>query len=664
MQHVFIVRPFGTKKEINFDQMERDLIRPVLDTLGWQGDTTGEIFEAGNIRAGMMDLLLTADLVIADISIHNANVFYELGVRHSLRHRPTVLIRCKGDEVPFDLKTDRYLQYDLSTEQVAEESRQSLLRTLRDTIRSDTTDSPVYNLLPNLEIRDATAFIAVPQEFSEAVDLAKKNEDPARLGLLATEASRERWRAPGLRVVGRAQFGIGAHGQARQTWEQIRSELPDDIEANLLLSTSYERLGNLQRSQLALDRVLQVNDLPRDQRAESLALRGRNLKTQWREGWQAEPDLVSRQRAAISSGLIMPAKEAYREGFLADVNHYFSGLNAFSLDVIVCELARAHPDLWEARFEEPDKAEIGLKRLERERDELCDAVKVSLEAADKRRSRPGAKADKWLDLSVADHRLLAGKSAAHVSQKYRDAVQQIDDQFTARSAARQLKLLLHLGVLQEPVKASLKALGFPHGPPEDEPKPRSRVVLSTGHRVDAPGRAEPRFPADSEARARDAISQAVQYEQEAAEGEVIAISGLASGNDILFHEVCQELGITSRGGLALPDDVFVQRSVQDSGPDWVERYRKVRDQIKPEVMTESGDPPPWVKDADEHYVFQRCNMWLMEQAYSIKDADVTLIALWNGKGGDGPGGTADMVELAEKRGAKVVILKTQEIFGL
>jgi hypothetical protein len=45
------------------------------------GGTTAEINRAGNIREDMFRLLVVADLVIADVSIHNANVFYELGIR-------------------------------------------------------------------------------------------------------------------------------------------------------------------------------------------------------------------------------------------------------------------------------------------------------------------------------------------------------------------------------------------------------------------------------------------------------------------------------------------------------------------------------------------------------------------------------------------------------
>src|SRR3974390_2449801 len=108
----FIVRPFGVKSGIDFDKVERDLIAPALDRLNVTGRTTGDIAAAGNIRADMFHLLLTADVVVADMSIHNANVFYELGVRHALRDKWPFLLRASIDEVPFDLKTDRYLAYD------------------------------------------------------------------------------------------------------------------------------------------------------------------------------------------------------------------------------------------------------------------------------------------------------------------------------------------------------------------------------------------------------------------------------------------------------------------------------------------------------------------------------------------------------------------------
>jgi hypothetical protein len=105
----FIVRPFGTQDGIDFDRVENDLIAPALKLAGIEGRTTLEITRQGNIREDMFRLLVLSDLVIADVSIHNANVFYELGIRHGLRDRHTLLMRAKGtqDKYPFDLQTDR-----------------------------------------------------------------------------------------------------------------------------------------------------------------------------------------------------------------------------------------------------------------------------------------------------------------------------------------------------------------------------------------------------------------------------------------------------------------------------------------------------------------------------------------------------------------------------
>src|SRR5689334_19180568 len=95
----FIVRPFGSQpdaagRDIDFDEVERALIAPALRILDYEGSTTQEITRAGNIRVDMFRMLVTADVVVADMSIHNANVFYELGIRHALRDKRTFLIKC------------------------------------------------------------------------------------------------------------------------------------------------------------------------------------------------------------------------------------------------------------------------------------------------------------------------------------------------------------------------------------------------------------------------------------------------------------------------------------------------------------------------------------------------------------------------------------------
>src|SRR5688572_20664019 len=116
IKRVFIVRPFATREGVDFDAVERDLIQKALSQVkvaSLRGSTTIPFIEQGNIREDMFRELVTADLVIADLSIHNANVFYELGIRHAVRPNATFLLRAKSvSTYPFDLQTDRYLTYD------------------------------------------------------------------------------------------------------------------------------------------------------------------------------------------------------------------------------------------------------------------------------------------------------------------------------------------------------------------------------------------------------------------------------------------------------------------------------------------------------------------------------------------------------------------------
>src|SRR5215208_6977493 len=103
MPRAFIIRPFGKKKisdtqELDFELVHQELIGPALEATGFGGGTTAEIKDAGNIREDMFGLIIEADLVICDITIHNANVFYELGIRHALRKGRTILLKGKQSE--------------------------------------------------------------------------------------------------------------------------------------------------------------------------------------------------------------------------------------------------------------------------------------------------------------------------------------------------------------------------------------------------------------------------------------------------------------------------------------------------------------------------------------------------------------------------------------
>ena len=144
----------------------------------------------------------------------------------------------------------------------------------------------------------------------------------------------------------------------------------------------------------------------------------------------------------------------------------------------------------------------------------------------------------------------------------------------------------------------------------------------------------------------------------------MAIAGAASGTDLLFHEACAELGIPAMVVLPIPVEDYRRESVKDGGPEWVERFNRLVARNPPVILRDSAELPGWAKDVPNYGVFQRGNIWMMEDALLRPNADVTLLALWNGKAGDGPGGTADMVKLANEHGAKTIVADTNKLFGL
>jgi hypothetical protein len=182
--------------------------------------------------------------------------------------------------------------------------------------------------------------------------------------------------------------------------------------------------------------------------------------------------------------------------------------------------------------------------------------------------------------------------------------------------------------------------------------------------IDAPGRPKPRFPAEKEQLAREKIEEAVIEEMKSGGGVLCGYAGAASGGDILFQEVCAELGIPTRLYLAIPPAEYIKSSVIKAGPEWVDRfwniYNKHKSANELHVLSE-------VEDAD---IWQRNNLWMLFDAVAeardekTGDPNLTLIALWDGAGGDGPGGTGDLVEKVQHLGARYEIINTKELFGL
>jgi hypothetical protein len=653
IQRAFIVRPFGKQKDIDFDRVENDLISPALERLGIAGRTTMEILRTGNIRTDMFQGLLVADIVIADLSIHNANVYYELGMRHALRRAATVMIRGRegGDKVVFDLFTDRYFSYD---EKDPASSVDDLVRVLYATIHSTEIDSPAFLLLPDMIEQKAESFMTAPPSFVAAIECAQKETLPGDLALLAEESEGAPWTRAGLRVVGRAQFALRAMDAARETWEAFRRFDENDIEANTLLATIYQKLGRLADSDIAIDRVLGQKEISRRARAEALALKGRNAKNRWSAEWSEEADRDQARKQALASGWLRQSIELYSDGFKTDLTNYFPGINAVGLAVLLVELASADLQTWRDSFKSDREADYELEELKTRRSELTVTVETSINA-EQELAKAAGKQDLWANISEADLSFYRGDSPNRVKGCY-NLVRGISP-FQVGAVRAQLELFLRLGIYEEAARAALEAL------PQAQTGPNPpHALLFTGHRVDDPGRTTPRFPPDRVEVARQEIRAAIDAAV-ARHGEgLIGISGAASGGDILFHEECQARGIATTIFLALPESDYAVESVNSAGPEWTRRYYQLLEKTPFRVLQPSKELPKWLAHRADYTVWQRNNLWMLHNALANGSRRVTLIALWNGKEGDGPGGTADMVDQITRRGGEVVRIGLDTIF--
>lgn len=106
---VFVVMPFGEKWS---DEVLR-LIKSVAEKQKLRVVRADNIFTSGNIVEDIWRLIYSAGIVIADITVHNANVFYELGITHAVNKEFILIRQASDDKPPFDISLWRYFEYEL-----------------------------------------------------------------------------------------------------------------------------------------------------------------------------------------------------------------------------------------------------------------------------------------------------------------------------------------------------------------------------------------------------------------------------------------------------------------------------------------------------------------------------------------------------------------------
>jgi O-acetyl-ADP-ribose deacetylase (regulator of RNase III) len=149
IQTCFVVMPYGRRKvgrrRVDFDAVYRELIAPAVADAGLEPLRSDEIEAAGWIPRHMIINLVRSRVALVDVTNLNANVFYELGVRHALCPGTTIIIRRAGTDLPFNIAGMQTITYPGSGSYAR--ARDAIARAVRAGLESGSPDSPVTEVL-------------------------------------------------------------------------------------------------------------------------------------------------------------------------------------------------------------------------------------------------------------------------------------------------------------------------------------------------------------------------------------------------------------------------------------------------------------------------------------------------------------------------------------
>jgi tetratricopeptide (TPR) repeat protein len=156
----FVVMGFGKKTDyetgrtLDLDASYQAIIKPAVEEAGLHCIRADEVMHSGVIDRPMYDMLLNADLVIADLSTSNPNALYELGVRYALKPYATIVIKEKEGRFHFDLNHVVTMEYKHLGDDIGAREARNKTKELQEKIKAimeaQTTDSPVFAFIPGL----------------------------------------------------------------------------------------------------------------------------------------------------------------------------------------------------------------------------------------------------------------------------------------------------------------------------------------------------------------------------------------------------------------------------------------------------------------------------------------------------------------------------------
>lgn len=330
----FILMPFGRKPaacglSVDFDAVYETLIKPSVEAAGLEPLRANEEMAGGIIHKPMFERLVLCEYAIADLTTANANVFYELGLRHAVRPWATQLLFAEGlGQLPFDVAMLRALPYRLGVDGRPVDAAASCatLTQLLQEAKQARTDSPVFQLLegfPDIQRLKTDVFrdrVRYAEEMKTRLAKAR-NED--RDAVHKVEQA--------LGDISQAEAGIvidlflsyrsvKAWGDMIGLVKRMAPPLAETVMVREQIGFALNRDGQGgEAEKVLLDLIAQ-----RGPSSETYGILGRVYKDRWEAATKAG-------NVPLARGLLDKAIATYLNGFCADWRDAFPGVNAVTL---------------------------------------------------------------------------------------------------------------------------------------------------------------------------------------------------------------------------------------------------------------------------------------------------------------------------------------------
>lgn len=335
----FVLMPFGKKPNaagdiVDFDEVYHQIIKPAIENAGLECLRADEEMTGGIIHKPMFERLILCEYAVADLTTANANVFYELGLRHAVRPWSTVLIFADGERLPFDVGLLRALPYKLSggLPDDADADTAALYEKLVKAIKAVDenvaafTDSPLYQLVenyPNVQHEKTDVFrerIHYSNEVKEQLSVARRKNVEA---IREVEKSLKSLK----NLESAAIIDLFLSYRAVKGWQDmidLVKKMPKPLAATVLvqeqLALALNRADRGEEAEKVLLNLLEK----RGESSETLGILGRVYKDRWE---QAKKD----GKEILAKGLLEKAIETYLKGFESDFRDAYPGINAVTL---------------------------------------------------------------------------------------------------------------------------------------------------------------------------------------------------------------------------------------------------------------------------------------------------------------------------------------------